>query len=330
MTTFFAGNAKTILIKKQVDAVTPITDFSNAIALRVYDWTKNPVRVIAPLSESDASSQVGASHVTGIAPGISFGVYGRPSELDLIAEALLGLNDDSATTTPTTHTATPTQNSPHYSILEVNEYGNVRYEGCRCTQASFTAQDTGETELKVTGITWEALSITSAVAAPDPMPVAAEELPFIYAEATVKYAAVSLGRTSQFTYNVNRNAQRAQGDHGFTALEIVLGKLQADGSVTRYLADDDTIRAVDTGSEAGTTPTAAIFTESFSVLFTRDGGDLQFLMASQEVAYQTAEVALNLDGQPFAEVLAFSNQPQADPADNITIVTVNAKATPAG
>lgn len=332
MTTFFAGNAKTILIKKQVDADTPITDFTTALALRVYEWTKGPIRTLGKRSESDARTQAPGSNVQSIGPQITFGIYGRPSELDFIAEAWLGLNDDSSTVDPTTHIATPTQDTPYYSVLEVNPYGNVRYEGCRLTAGSVTAQDSGQTELRLTGLVWLSKSITAAVATPDPMPEPVVEVPFIFAEATVKYAGASQGRTSTFTWNINRTASRAQGDAGFTALAIVNGFLACDGSVTRYLANDDTIRAVDTGATDGTVPTSEVFTEGLSVLFTRGAGadQRQFLIASQEVAYLTDDVALNLDSTPFAEVIAFEHQPQTDVADNISIVTVNDKATPAG
>lgn len=332
MTDFFAGNAKTILIKKQDDDVTPVTDLSDAIALRVYEWTKGPVRTLGKRSESDRSSQAPGSNVQSIGPQITFGVYGRPSELDLIAEALLGLNDDSSSVDPTSHTATPTQNTPYYTILEVNDYGNVRYEGCRLTAGTATAQDTGETELKLTGLVWMAKSITSAVSAPDPMPEPVDEVPFIYAECRVKYNGSSQGRTSAFTWNFNRTATRAQGDNGFVALAITNGLLANDGSVTRYLADDAMIRAVDTGATDGTVPTAEVFTQGLAVLFNRGTGidQRQFLITSEEVAYLTDEVALNLDGAPFAEVIAFEHEPQSDVADNVTMITVNDKPTPAG
>lgn len=328
MTTFYAGNSKLLLIKKQDDKDSPVSDFTDALALRVYEFSLDPVRAISALDESDASVQQAASHVTAITPGMSFGVYGRPSELDLIAEGLLGANDDDGTAAPFTHTATPDQQPVYYSVLVVDPFENTLYEGCVFTAATFTATDTGQTELRVTGITLAVLGVTHGIMTPSPLPVPVDELPFIYAECEVKYNGSSEGLTSQFTVNVNRNSIRAQGDAGFTALDIVHGKLQVDGSVTRYVADADTFKAVDTGSESGTVPTTDIFSESFSVAFTRDAGAEQFSIASQEIAYETREQALNLDGSPIAEVLGFRTQPQADIEDNITIVTVNANEEP--
>lgn len=326
---FFAGNAKNILVKQQVDKDTPITDWTGALNLRVYEWSKDPVRAIAPLSESDSSVQESASHVTAITPGLSFGVYGRPSELDFLAEALLGDNDDSATSSPTTHTAVPDQDPPYYSILEVLPYGAVRYDGCRLSQAQFTGQDEGDTELRVTGITWVVLGVTHGITAPTPLPAVKDELPFIYAEAAISYAGSHLGTTSAFTVTVNRNITRAQGDSGFRALDAVLGKIQVDGSFTRYTADDDTMRLIDTGTTSGTAITSDIGTESASILFERGTGAslLSFLIALTEISYETREEALNLDGTPYKEVLGFRTQPQALESDHMALVTVNAKAT---
>jgi hypothetical protein len=329
--TFFAGNSRTILVKKQVDKDTAVSDFSDAMALRIYEFSTDPARAITELSESDASSQQGGSHVSAIGPGLSFGVYGRPSELDLIAEALLGDDADSSTVTPTTHTATPSNDQPYYSILEVVPYGGGRlWDGCRLFGGQFTSQDDSDTELRVTGLQWVALGVTNNVAAPDPIPAPADELPFIHAEAAIKYATVHLGLTKQVTVTVNRNGGRRQGDSGFRAIDATPGKFAVDGSVSRYTQDNAMQRAIDTGSKTGTAATADIYTEAFSVLYTRGSGSTlrSFLITGTEISYSTREEALDLDGNPYVEVLGFRTEPQAALADNLVIVTVNAKATP--
>jgi hypothetical protein len=327
---FFAGNAKNVLIKKQSDKDTPVTDWTGALNLRVYEWGKESVRAISELNESDASTQQSGSHVTAITPSVSFGIYGRPSELDFLAEALLGGNDDSATSSPTSHTAFPDVDTPYYSILEVLPYGSTRFDGCRLASVQFTGTDEGQTELRVTGISWVVLGVLHGVTAPDPLPAVKDELPFIFAEAAISYDGSHPGTTSAFTVTVNRNTTRAQGDSGFRALDAVNGKLQVDGSLTRYTADDTIMRLVDTGSTTGTDITSDIGTESASILFTRGSGSTlrSFLIALTEISYESREEALELDGKPYKEVLGFRTQPQPDIADHLSIVTVNAKATP--
>jgi len=333
MSTFFAGNTKTILLKKQVDADTPVTDFTDAIALRITNFQRPAPRTISQSNETDRSTQAAAVRVTGIGPTITFDLYGLPSEVDALAEALLGDNDDSATVDPTTHEALPTQDMPWYSILEVNDYGNTRWEGCRLGAATFTGQDEGETELQITGLAWMARSFTDGVASPDPFPTPAVEASFIYAESTVKYDGSSEGRTSQVTVNVNRNLSRQQGDNGFTAIGITPGKLQVDGQATRYTADDDTMREVDTGATDGTSPTSTVATHSFSWLFTRGTGpdQRQLLLSVAEIAFTDRQEAIDpADGKPVAEVLSWQGQPQATLAEQISIITVNDKTTPSG
>jgi hypothetical protein len=329
--TFFAGNSRTLLVKKQTDKDSAVSDFSDAMALRIYEFTADPARVINELAETDASTQQGASHVSALSPGLSFGVYGRPSELDLIAEALMGNNADSATVAPATHTATPDNTQPYYSILEVVPYGGGRlWDGCRLFGAQFTSQDDSDTELRVTGLQWVALGVTNNVTAPDPMPAPADELPFIHAEAAIKYATVHLGLTKQVTVTVNRNGGRRQGDSGFRAVDATPGKFAVDGSVSRYTQDNAMQRAIDAGSKTGTATTADIYTEAFSVLYTRgSAGTLRsFLITGTEISYATREEALDLDGNPYVEVLGFRTEPQATLAANLSMVTVNAKATP--
>lgn len=331
--TLYAGNQRVLLIKKQVDKDTAVTDWSDAIPFRLTAFDPDASRTLSPLAETDSSQEEAASAVSTLGPGVSFGCYGRPSEVDLLAEALMGDNADSATTSPTTHTATPNAIQPYYGILEVVPYGaGRRWNGCRLGAAQFASQDEGETQLQITGLAWLAMSLTDNVAAPSPLPDFADELPFIHAEATVKYATVHPGTTKQVTVQINRNLSRAQGDSGFTALDIVAGKFASVITVSRYTQDNAMQRAIDTGSKTGTDGTADIYTEGFSVLWSRgaSGTARSLLITGTEVSYGTRDEANDIDGTPYVEVLGGRTEPQGDVADNMAIVTVNAKATPDG
>lgn len=333
-TTFYSGNERTLLIKKQDDKDTPVSDFTDAIALRVYEFSREPVRQQGPLEETDASAQQGASKVQSVGPALSFGVYGRASELDLIAELLLGDNEDSSTNDPTTHHASPSQDQPYFSLMDVIPYGdgNPVYDGCRITTATFTGQDTeGDTFLRVTGIQVMSLGIEHGVAAPDPLPTPADDDPFIHAEAAVSYDDVHPGTTKAFSVTVTRNSTRSQGDSGFRALDITPGKFQVDGTLSRYTQDDETLRLVDTGTTAGTEPTTVVAEESLEILYDRPDAGLAFAIASAGISYETREEAIDpSSGQPYVEVLGFRTQPQADIANNISILTTNAKDTTEG
>lgn len=330
MSSFFAGNDLLIGLAKQADKDTPAG--SPTMALRVYEWSKDPVRVQAPLEETDSSIQQGATHVTAIAPGFSFGVYGRPSELDLIAYGLLGDNADGASLGVVEHTATPEDAlvQPYFTVWQCEPYACTKFDGCKIGAATFQAQDQGQTELRVTGIQWQAMGVTHGEAEPAGIAdLLQDEAPFIYAEAAIRYAGVHPGLTTAFSWTVNRNLQRIQGDGGFRATDLIGGKLQSDGSITRYVQSDDILRAVDTGTAAGTEPTSTIYEESVEILFDRDTPERAFVIRSDGISYETREVAIDpANGSPYQEVLGFRTQPQVDIADNLQIVTLNSYATP--
>lgn len=316
MSQFFPGNSKLIGIAKQDNKATPASEPD--LFFQVTNYSKNPVRDQGPLNETDRSAQQGANHVRGITPSCSFDMYGRPGYMPTIAEALLWEADLDTTNGITT--AEPSQVPVYWTIWEIEpDLYTDRYEGCVGVSGTFTAQDEGETELKITGLTFIALGFTAHVTEPE-LPAPDDEVPFIFAEVAVKYATVHLGTTSAFTVNVNRNAKRIAADNGYTSLDVSAGKLQVDGTITRYVQDDDTKRAVDTGAEAGTTPTTTIYDEALEILFDRVAESKSFKIASDGVAYPTREQAINLDGSPLAEVLAFATQPQEDAADNITLI----------
>lgn len=331
--TLFAGNSKLLLIKKQTDKDTPITDFSVARAFRVFNLSKDPARVVTKLQETDASTMDPDSRVTAIGPAITFDAYGKPDELDFLSEAVLGENTDSATVSPNTHHASPSTDMPYYSILEVNPYATVgpRWDGCRCDGFQLQSQDEGSTELQLTGIAWMAMGLTHGVAVPGSLPTPDPNAPFIHAELAASYAGVHLGTTKQVQAKISRNLSRAQGDNGFTALDIVPGLIQFDGQMSRYTQDDTLLRAVDTGTDTGTAITTTIKEIALSILYSRGSGGsaMSWLVTSPNVAELTRDEALQLDGKPYVEVMGFEARRSAGFASYVTAVTVNDKATTA-
>lgn len=318
MSTFFPGNAKLIGIAEQADKDTPAS--APSYFLRITEFQRTPVRTQAPLNETDGSTQQGANHVTGFTPGFTIGCYARPSEQDLVARTVLWSGTASATSHSST--STPTNVPVYWTVWEIEpDLYTVRWDGCVGVAAQWAAQDEGDTELKISGWQFIALGYLAGVTEPS-LPALADEDPYLFAEAAISYDSVHPGLTSAFQLNVNRNARRITGDNGFTSLDVVPGKFQVDGTLTRYVDSDDRMRAVDTGTEAGTTPTTAIFEEPLDIVFTRVSISASLSFACDSVAYPTREQAVNLDGSPLAEVLGFQTQPGATLGDNLTIVSV--------
>lgn len=323
MSELFSGNVRNLLVKKQTNKETPVASFADALNLRVYELTTPAARQVGPLAETDASIQQGASKVQSFGPGLTFGCYGRPTELARLNELILGVSDSGGTTP--TDTATPDQNSPYFGILDVTDYGDgvaPRYDGCRIAAATYQCADTeGDTFLKLTGVQVMARSLVHGVVVPDPMPAVVDEDPFIFAECEVSYDAVHPGITKSFSLTVTRNTIRAQGDSGFAAFAIVHGLFQFDGTLQRYTQDDSMRRKVDTGTAAGTTLTQIVAEEALEIAFTRASPAASFVIASQGISYEGREESPDPStGNPYVETLQVRTQPQTDIADNLTMV----------
>lgn len=315
MSEFFPGNAKLIGIAKQTDKDTPAA--APDAYFRLTGYSRNDVRVLSPLQETDGRAQRGGNHVTQITPGCSLDLYSRFGDWALLAEAILWDAEDDVTNGIVT--ATPSLIPVYYTVWEV-EPGlyTDRYDGCVFGQLTVVGKDEGETEIKVTGLQFEALGFTAHVTEPVSLPGAPTEVPQIYAEATIKYAGVHPGTTSEFSLTIDRALDRLTGDNGFRSKAISPKLLDVNGTVTLYVEDDDRKRAVDTGSTTGTDPTTDIFSESLSIKLERGDESLEFALDS--ISYLKSERALNLDGSPLAEVTPFISEPGDTLADNITII----------
>lgn len=318
------GNARTIYLAVQADKATLAT--TPTIKLRIRDLSKNPVRNIIALEETDASTQEGASVVAGFAPGGSLAAYLRPSEVDLLMLGILGSSVDTGVGPNFVHTISPTVDTPYLTVWEVEPDGTFcnRFGGCRLTQ--LTAQGGQGQPLELTGIQFEALKfaagVTPPVAPADPF----DELPYIYPEVTVNRGGPTLGDVDQFSVLINRNGQRLGGDSGFGSFDYANGKFQVQVNITQFFSTEDDLRGTDTGDVAGTAPTPTIRTQTLSIIALRNA-NTSIEIASTKLSIVTATAGVNTDGSPLTQVIAARTEPTADIADNLTVIVKNAIAT---
>lgn len=314
-----AGNKRTIYIGFQANAATLATD--PVLKLRTRGVDTNPVRQIIALEETDAAAQEGGSVVAGFAPGGSLSHYLRPSEADALLYALLGDVVETGTTPNFTHTIVPIQDTPYLTIWETEPgLWTRRFKACRLTE--ITVQGGAGQPLEITGLRFEALGYEAHVTEPDTPADVIDESPLIYPEVTVTRGGVHGGDVDQFSLTINRGGNRQQGDNGFESSDYTLGKFAVSGQLTQVHSDDDDIRRVDTGSHTGTTPTAAIATQTLAIKATRNANlSLEFVMT--KISMTTVTVAPNIDGSPLTQVIAFRTEPTTDIADNLTVVAKN-------
>lgn len=321
MTTFLAGNKRQLFLGTQSAKGTAQT--TPTVRLSVIDFTPNDVRQMIQLGETDAITQEGADVVVGITPGFTFKAYVRPSQFAFLAQGLLGSNTDSGSDPDFTHTLTP-GTTPYLTMYEVepsvlcNQYVDVRVTSLQVTGGAGQA-------LEVT-VVCEALSFAAGASAPS-SPAVLTELPYVYPEVAVTKGGATPGTFDQFDLTISRNGSRAQGDSGMTSLDYVNGKFSVAGTVTKFQADDDDQRQVDTGSTSGTTPTTTVFTEALSILVARTA-TLRVTFGMTLVSWKSRQAGVRVDGSPLTEVMAFRTVPQATLAANLTITVKDHKATP--
>lgn len=323
------GNRRQLYVGLQSAKGTPQT--TPTLKLRVRNFNKGDVRTKIELEETDALTQDGESVVVAVAPSFNLEKYVRPSEIDLILYALLGVNVDSGTNPNFTHTISPAVETPYLTIFEAEpSIWCNRYSDCRIVAASFRG-GAGQA-LTVSGVQVEALDFLAGVTEPVAPTNPVSELPFIYPEVTNTLGGAAPGTVDEFELSIARGGGRAQGDLGFKSQDWVNGKIVVSGSITKFNPDgatgDDYMRAVDVGTKTGTTPTADIFTEALNIKAVRNANlSLEFDM--DEAEYVTREAGVRTDGSPLVEVLTFRTPPQPTLAGDITAIVKNAKATPA-
>jgi hypothetical protein len=322
--TFVAGNKRTLYFGTQ--SLKGTAQDTPTLAMRVEEFTPNEVRTKIQLAETDRATQEAADAVTGFGGGFSFKAYLRPSEAAFFLQALLGANTDSGSPTDYTHTLTASETTPYLTMFEVEPSVLCnKYVDIRITKIEFSGDAGGAIEATIYG---EALSFAAGASAPS-SPAVVAELPYVYAEVTVTKGGAHPGTCDQWSVTIDRNGKRIQGDVGFASLDYVNGKFVCNGQITKYLADDDDQRQVDTGATSGTAPTVTIFSEQLKIKLTRTSV-LSVEFTFTEVSWPTRSAAVNTDGSPLAEVMGFRTLPQATLAANVSVVVKDHRATPDG
>ena len=325
---FVPGNRRTLYVGLQSAKGTPQT--TPTLKLRVQDFSPNDVRQTIELEETDALTQDGEDVVVGLTPGFSVTKYLRPSEDDLLFQALLGVNANTGTNPNFIHTQSPAVETPYLTIYEVEPgiWCN-RYSDIRLTSGVVRG---GAGQALVVTYVCEALNFLAGETAPSAPANPVSELPFVYPEVTNTLGGSPPGTVDEFELSIARGGQRIQGDLGMASQEYVNGKLVVSGSITKYVtadaAGDDYQRAVDTGSKTGAAPTTAVYTEALAIQALRNA-NLQVDFDMDEVQYKTRQAGTRTDGSPLVEVMTFRTPPQATLAGDIEVIWANAKATPA-
>jgi hypothetical protein len=324
--TSYPGNTRLIYGAIQSAKGTPAS--APTIVFRLRDQAAmDPGRVIIQLPETDGSSQQSPNSVVGSSPAGGFGTWMRSSEFDWLAQCCLGADADSGSADPWTHTATPTQAMPYVTFWDVIPGVQcTRYDDCRV--GTLGAAGTALQGIDVTVANIVALSSTLGVTEPTAPSAPASDEAMSYAMVQATIGGSRPFTVDGWTININRNVTVLHGDNGLGAYDSVPGIFAVDGTLRKIYVSDADYRKFHGGSSSATTLTSTIFAEALDLLIQASASrSVRFTSAAME--YTAATVPVNVDGTPIIQEQTFQTQRQAAIASNLTVVTKNAKATPA-
>jgi hypothetical protein len=324
--TSYAGNTRLIYGAIQSAKGTPAT--TPTVVFRLTgDSAMDPGREIIQLPETDSSAQQPNSVVVGSSPVGGWGGWLRPAEFDWLAQATMGANADTGASDPWTHTATPTQAMPYVTLWDVIPgVQTTRYDDCRIGSLSASGEALQGIAYTVGDV--HGLSATLGVTEPTAPTAPAAGAAMSYPNVTCTVGGATPGTFDSWSITVNRNITVLRGDLGLASYDSVPGVFAVEGTLRKVYASDADYRKFHGGSTGATTLTTTIFAEALSIAVVQSSSR-SVTFTSSAVEYTETTVPVNVDGTPILQTMSFRTQRQATIANNLTIVTKNAKATPA-
>lgn len=318
------GNTRVIYGAVQTAKGTPAAAPTHKFQLNG-DSAGNPGREIIQLPETDASSQRPDNTVVGSSPVLSWTNWVRGSEFAFLAKGIQGASADSGAG-PFVHTATPALAMPYYTFWDVIPGVQcTRFDDCRFNSLGVSGQ-------ALAGIAYTAsvvgLSATLGATEPVAPAAAATDIKYSYPMVATTVGGVTPGTFDSFSLTISRNVSVLRGDMGLSAYDSVPGLYAAEGTFEKIYLTDADYRKMHGGSAAATTLTTTIFSESLSLLLLAAAGN-QIVFTSSGIEYTETTVPVNVDGSPIIQSLTFNTKRQETWANNLTIATTNALATPA-
>lgn len=312
MPTLLPGNTRTLYVGEQSAKGT--AQATPTLKLRVTDCSLDPNRTLITLPETDATSQEPGQVVVGAQPGGQFTKWLRPSEDELLIEALLGTDAGAGVYTPSVTT-------PWLTIYEVIPgVLCTRYTDCRVVAATYSG---GAGQGISAQYTIAALSALAGQSEPGSPANYASDRALVYPDVTVTRGGTHAGDVDAFTLTVDRGGAYFFGDNGLSPVDRPNGLFAVNGSLTLAFQNDQEYRAFNTGSTAGTSLTTSIYEQALQILVDNASASLSVLFDMDSIQYTSFPVGLNTDGSPITVAAAFRTEPQATMAGNLT-VTVEA------
>ena len=237
--------------------------------------TLKPYQTDQRYTETDSNRDAGDPYISQIGVAGDVPIYCRDSLMSLLWHLSLGANADSGAADPYTHTATPANDLPYFTMWRM--VGNAifeQYVDCKVNQITFD----GAAGQPLTA-TLNIMGVTSTFLASDNTTVdALQTTPYLYMDGagalkvdTVAYPIHALNLV------VNNNLTAFQAD-GYGIDNVDPGGRDITGSYTIRFGGATVLpldyRAFFYGSDVGTAQTTTFSTHALDFLFTRSAAPL--------------------------------------------------------
>ncbi len=313
------GNQASFGLVKQAVKGTPITPPTVNFPLTGGD--AGPTRAVGQLAETDSNRDAGVSFVKQTAAQGTPEFYVRDANFHKVINAALGATVDAGTNPNYTHTTTPANALPYYTLYK--SLGATLYEQYQDALINELAIKTTAGEPLIATFGFEGLKSTRLTV--DPFAALAQEAGTVYNynDATVTLAGGATALVESFDLTITNNVTTQQTDDS-VPYDVIAGRRDVVLAFDLIFETLTEYNKFHTGLAAGTTQVSTIYTTSANFTFTK-GANNSINFDLPVIAYEQFPVPPNAAGSPV--VASIRARAQRNAAGVITVTTANQSAT---
>lgn len=316
------GNQASLAIAQQVAKGTPNTTYTDRVPFT--GGSIAPTRAVDNLAETDANRDQGVSYVTNMGVEGTPEFYVRDEQIHHFLEAAFGSLASDAGPTDFTHTITPANALPYYTVYR--EIGGTLFEqfdDCMANELTISA-DAGSpltASLSLLGLKATRLAAQPAAVASLDL---ADGTVYNYGQVTVSLGGAGTKLVSSFELTLTNNTSQQQTDD-ISFYDNVPGQRELTVGFQLVFESLAQYNLFHYGGTAGTVQSETLATTSLDFEFNQ-GADNQVKFTIPNAAYEEFPVDPDPSGAPI--VVDVRARAQRDPVEPVcTAVVKNQLAT---
>jgi Phage tail tube protein len=315
-----AGNVYTLAFAKQSAKGTP-AGAAAGFRKKLTGGELGPQRQFLTLQETDASRQQGDTVVVGAQVEGEPECYVRPADFGLIAYAALGALSTTGAG-PYVHTITPAQRPPYLTVRKnlgagtiIDQYNDVTIGTLELSGGAGQA----------CMAKFACMGLAAVLGTTDSTAAVVSDHVYTYPEVSVSLGGSAPNTVEAFSLNSNNNADFIQADNSLTPYDVVLGRLEVNGSYTILLESDADYRRFHTGTTGGTAFTTTLSSQALDISLTNGTNIIHAICAG--ITLTAYPVPPDTSGKPIRVAATFVSLPQAVIGDYLKFTVQNSTTT---